>query len=330
MKTCYNIVGDYMSSNDFKIFKAALINNDKSLFDTIEKADLHTHATLSSNRKIFLKFFPNKTLEIFKKNNNINSLSLFIKNNIIDITTTREGQLKLLECTILTAIQDGVRTLDTSVDYRHIYQLYNNNIKQYIYELKKIKNIYKDKIIINYDIGISRNAYKKNDYIFIKKLIKSNVFNVIDIYGDELSKPIKIFKKIYRFAEKNKLILKAHVGEFGNAKDIYKAINILHLNEVQHGISIIQNKKVMRYAKKHNIIFNISTISNLKLKRINNIKNHPIREMFDYGLIVTINTDDELIFENSLFDEYYILYKNNIFSIEELNKIRLNSLKKVN
>ena len=54
----------------------------------------------------------------------------------------------------------------------------------------------------------------------------------------------------------------------------------------------------------------------------------PIKEMFEFGLNVTINTDDQLIFENSLFDEYYLLYKNKIFTIKELNKIRLNSLKK--
>ena len=95
---------------------------------------------------------------------------------------------------------------------------------------------------------------------------------------------------------------------------------------IQHGISIIENVKIMRYAKKKNIQFNVCPISNLKLKRIDDIKKHPIKRMFDFGLNVTLNTDDQLIFENSLFDEYYLLYKNNIFSIEELNKIRLNSL----
>ena len=55
---------------------------------------------------------------------------------------------------------------------------------------------------------------------------------------------------------------------------------------------------------------------------------HPVREMFDFGLNITINTDDQLIFENSLFDEYLLLYKNKIFTIEELNLIRINSLKK--
>ena len=251
----------------------------------------------------------------------------FIKNNLIDITTTREGQLKLFECTILTAINDGITILDTSVDYRLIYEVYNNDVDLYIDDLLNLKNKYKNKLVINFDIGISRNAYQKKHFYFMIHLIKSGIFNGIDIFGDEKSKPIYLFKNIYRIAKKNNLILKAHVGEFGSAKDIYKAIKNLNLNVIQHGISIVENKKIMKYAKKNNILFNVCPISNLKLKRISNIKNHPIKEMFDFGLNITINTDDQLIFENSLFDEYYLLYKNKIFTIEELNSIRLNSLK---
>lgn len=48
--------------------------------------------------------------------------------------------------------------------------------------------------------------------------------------------------------------------------------------------------------------------------------------MYEYGLKVTINTDDQLIFENSLFDEYSLLFNEKVFSIEQLNEIRINSL----
>lgn len=317
-----------MKDENFIKFKKSLLDSNKKLFNEIPKADLHTHAVLSSNRTFFYKIFPNKNLDTFKESENIASLSQYIKNNIIDITTTREGQLKLFECTILTAIDDGITILDTSVDYRLVYEVYNNNVDLYIKDLLKLKNKYQKKLVINFDIGISRNAYQKNQYDLIIQLIKSGVFSGIDIFGDEKSKPIHIFKKIYRIAEKNKLTLKAHVGEFGSAKDIYKAIKTLHLHVVQHGISIIENKKIMKYAKKRNILFNVCPISNLKLKRVSNIKLHPLKDMFDFGLNVTINTDDQLIFENSLFDEYYLLFKNNVFTIEELNLIRLNSLKK--
>lgn len=316
-----------MKDTELQQLALSLKENDKEIFNQIKKTDLHTHALLSCNRNTLKKYYPDKTIQEFKINNSIYSLSQFIKDNLLDITTTKEGQLTLFECTIITAIEDGITILDTSIDYRLVYEAYQNDIKKFINDLKQLKNKYKHKITINYDLGISRNAYKPKHKHIIHTLIKSKIFHGIDLFGDELSQPITLFKNIYKNAKRHNLILKAHIGEFGTAYDIYKAIKTLHLDVVQHGISIVNNRNIMKYAKNKRIIFNICPTSNLKLQRIKNIKEHPIKEMYNYGLIVTINTDDQLIFENSLFDEYKLLYKNNLFTIEELNNIRLYALK---
>ncbi len=313
-----------MITNNFNLFKKSLESNDKHLFDIVPKCDLHTHALLSSNRKLFELYY-NRKLDTFIPNDSIQSISNFIKNNIIEISTTKVGQLKLFECSILTAIDDGVCILDTSVDYRLVFEVYDNNINNYINDLYHLKNKYKDKIKINFDLGISRNAYKEEDEKIIISLIKSKVFNGIDLFGDELSKPITVFKNIYDIAKKYNLILKAHVGEFGTAEDIIEAIKILNIQVVQHGIAIVNNVDAMKFAREHNIIFNVCPISNLKLKRVSDIKNHPIKTMLANNLKVTINTDDQLIFENSLFDEYNLLYKNNVLSINQLYEILQNS-----
>ena len=313
--------------NDFETFKLALIKNDKELFKKIAKGDLHNHALLGSNRKQFNKKYPNKNLEHFEFESDISSLSRYIKNNIIDISTTSLGQLTLFECTILSALEDGITILEMSVDYRLVFEAYNNNFKKYVDDLMTLKNKYKTKIQLSYDLGISNNAYNVEHEIIILKLIDSGIFGCIDIYGDETAKPFKVFKNIYKYAKKKNMKLKAHVGEFGSAKDIYKAIRVLHLDVVQHGINIVNSKKIMKYAKKKNIQFNICPISNIKLNRIESVKNHPIKTMYDFGLKVTINTDDQLIFENSLFDEYNLLYKEKVFTIEQLNEIRLNSIR---
>ena len=308
-----------------ELFIKSIETKDFELFQKCPKTNLHTHALLSSNRDYFKDYY-HRDLEIFIKNDNIASLSQFIKNNIIDISTTIEGQLNLFQLTIKTAIYNGVTRLDTSVDYRLVKELYNGNYKKYIDDLNEIKNMYKDQIIVNFDLGISRNAYNENDYDIIINLLNTNFFYGIDLFGDELAKDINTFKDIYMCAKKNKMILKAHVGEFGDAQSILEAIDILNLDVVQHGINIVNDIQVLEKVKKKNIIFNVCPISNLYLKRIDDIKKHPIRKMFDSGLIVTINTDDELIFNNSLFDEYITLYQNNVFNATELNKIRNNSL----
>ena len=311
--------------NELELMNLAFKENNKKYFDQLKKSDLHNHALLGSNRKVFNEFFPTYHLSHFETSNNIKSLSLFIKNNIILLSKTKEGQIKLFECTILTAINDGITHLDISVDYRNAIYMYKH-FNDYVKDLKKLKDKYKQQIKINYDLGISRESFEIEHESTIINLIKSKIFNGIDLYGDELSKPIDLFVKIYQTAQKFELCRKAHVGEFGTAQDIYIAIKLLHLNTIQHGIAIISDQQIMRYAKEKNIQFNICPTSNILLSRITDIKNHPIKEMFNFGLKVTINTDDQLIFERSLFDEYMLLYSNKVFNIEELNIIRINSL----
>lgn len=313
----------------FELFNESLINENKNLFDSLKKTNLHAHALLSSNQKNFMNEFhrPMKNCEVLSNYQNFDKC---IKDNLSELIANKESQLKLYELSILTAIDDGVSVFDISVDYKSVYRIFDGSICNYINEMKKLKDKYKNKIILNYDLGINREGYMKEHNYLIKKLIESKIFNGIDLIGDELSKSLNNFKKIYKIAKNNNLVLKAHIGEYGDAKSIKKAIKILKLNEIQHGISIVNNEKIMKYAKKKNIIFNVCISSNLVLLNNININNHPIRKMYDYGLKVTINTDDELIFNSSLFSEYLLLYKNEIFNSKELYEILNNGLKLYN
>lgn len=308
-----------------KLFINSIEQKNFELFKKCPKGNLHTHALLSSNRKYFFKYYK-RNLKQFMKSDNIFSLTEFIKDNILDITITPEGQLKLFELTIQTAILNGVTVLDTSVDYRSVLNFYNNDVSKYISDLNNLKNKYSKEIKINFDLGIARNAYNESHESIIIELIKTNFFSGIDLFGDELSKDISIFKNIYLEAKNNNMILKAHVGEFGNAEDVLVAIETLNLDVIQHGIAVVEDNEILKKVKDKNVIFNVCPISNLHLNRVKDIKKHPIKKMFDEGLKVTINTDDELIFNNSLFDEYMLLYKNNVFNAIELNEIRKNSL----
>lgn len=310
---------------DFELFVKSLQDKDFNLFKKIKKTNLHNHALLSANQNIFYKHFKRKIPD-FIKATNISSFNDFVNINLIDLIRNKKTQFELYELSILTAIESGITIFDMCVDYKTVYKLFDNSISNYVKEIQKLKKKYSKKIILHVDLGISRNSYKKEDYKLIKQLIDTREFNGIDLYGDELSKDIRVFKKIYRYAKKKKLILKAHVGEFGNANSIKRAIKVLKLNMVQHGISIVNNKNVIKYAKKKKVIFNVSITSNILLSRVNDVKNHPIRKMFDSGLIVTINTDDELIFNSSLFNEFVLLYENNIFNCRELYKIIQNGL----
>ena len=62
------------------------------------------------------------------------------------------------------------------------------------------------------------------------------------------------------------------------------------------------------------------------LGRVTSLSEHPIRELVDAGVIVTINTDDVLVFGQSVSDEFHNLYSAGLFTATELDQIRLNGL----
>ncbi|MBN1969720.1 MAG: hypothetical protein JXR48_07830 [Candidatus Delongbacteria bacterium] len=120
--------------------------------------------------------------------------------------------------------------------------------------------------------------------------------------------------------------MKVHVGEFGVASDIVEVIDLLELDEIHHGIAAVNSKKCMNFIRENRIILNICPMSNIMLQRVKNYSSHPTRKLYDARINVTINTDDLTIFNAIISDEYINLYRNDVFSIDELNQIRIGGL----
>ena len=122
------------------------------------------------------------------------------------------------------------------------------------------------------------------------------------------------FKRIFRMAQEKGLLLKAHVGEFGTAELVQRAVEELELNQVQHGIAAASSPQIMKWLADHRIQLNVCPTSNVLLSRVADYPSHPIHKLYDYGVKVTVNSDDMIIFDQSVSDE--------------LNAIRENALSK--
>ncbi len=157
----------------------------------------------------------------------------------------------------------------------------------------------------------------------IDQFLELNYFKSMDIFGDEFAVPA--FKKIFRKAKDKGLILKAHVGEFGTDELVRQAAEELELDQIQHGIAAARSPQVMRWLSDHHIQLNICPTSNILLSRAESYQTHPIRTLYDHGIKVTINSDDMIIFDQSVSEEFFNLYQAGLFNAEELNEIRENA-----
>ena len=62
------------------------------------------------------------------------------------------------------------------------------------------------------------------------------------------------------------------------------------------------------------------------LGRVSSLAEHPIRKLYDAGVKVTVNTDDVLVFGQSVSEELINLYRAGLFGAAELDDLRQNGL----
>lgn len=308
-------------------FIEALEKGDLEAIRKIPKADLHNHFVLGGSRE----FIKDKTgYEIYPITSPLNSMremdawsSKYIGNRF----NTPEGRRLLIEATFIQAKRDGVKVLEIGEDVWGLGEFFQNDIKELINAFQEANNRVAPEIELRLQIGLSRHC--SIDYLMecLSHFWGHKEFYSIDLYGDELAQPIENFVPIYEKAAENGLVLKAHVGEWGNAQDIITAIEVLHLDEIQHGIAAIQDRKAIDYLVENNIRLNITPSSNFLLGRVKDLKTHPIATLYRSGVDVTIGSDDILIFDSDVSKEYLRLYQCGFLTAEELDDIRKNGLR---
>ncbi|MCR5290197.1 MAG: adenosine deaminase [Treponema sp.] len=163
------------------------------------------------------------------------------------------------------------------------------------------------------------------------KLFKANInehFIGIGLGGAEQKGPAKDFAPVYDQAIKDGVHVVAHAGEDVGPESMWDAINYLHVERIGHGITSIQDPKLIAYLAEKQLPLEVCPTSNTFTKKIvTEMKKHPIRQLFDAGVHVTVNTDDPVFFKVSLTDELWNLHTELHFSMEEINTLIQNAFK---
>ena len=208
-----------------------------------------------------------------------------------------------------------------------MYNYHINPLAKVFHE--KISEIKENKgITVKLLMDVSRtfgceNAMK--NYNLLKQFPCEDIIG-IGLGGAESKGPAKDFAPVYEQAIKDGFKVVAHAGEDVGPESIWDAINFLHVQRIGHGVTAIQDEKLMEELVKTQLPVEICITSNTFTKKIvKEAKDHPIRQFFDKGMLVTVNTDDPVFFKTTLLDELWICHKNLKFTMEEIKKLIENS-----
>jgi len=291
----------------------------------LPKGDLHNHCLLGGRRPILERHYGKKLKPLKVIEPGLSSLNNWVINEYRPFLMIPGSFEKGVEAAFVQAVSDGVTRLEMSIDV--LFARNFNITPEHIVEtLTSCHQKFAPGIVFIPELGLPRTRSLQSLRAGFESFLTFDYFKSIDLYDDEQAAPASNFIEIYRFAKSLGMKCKAHAGEFGSADSVQEAVEVLELDAVQHGIGAADSPSVMKWLAKHQVPLNVCPASNIRLKRVRSYKTHPLRTLMDHGVKVTINTDDVLLFGNGVSEQYVKLFRTGMFTREELETIRQNSL----
>lgn len=148
----------------------------------------------------------------------------------------------------------------------------------------------------------------------------------IGIGGSEQTFPAGPYADVYREAKRRGFRLTAHAGEVAGADSIRSAVEDLGAERIGHGVRAYEDPEVVAMLKDRGIPLEMCIISNSKTGVCPSVKDHPIKDYFRQGLVVTVSSDDPSMFSSTLTDEYLALVRDLGFTLDEVKRVALNAV----
>ena len=146
----------------------------------------------------------------------------------------------------------------------------------------------------------------------------------IGLGGIESQGPAEQFKDLYRKAADRGLRLTVHAGETTGPESVWAALNI-GAERIGHGLSIPHDPELLEILAQRQVPVEVCISSNLRTGVCKALHEHPVKVMFENGIMITLNTDDPEMFQTTLNHEYEIAQQEFGFSEEHLRELARNS-----
>ncbi|PKP05534.1 MAG: adenosine deaminase [Bacteroidetes bacterium HGW-Bacteroidetes-5] len=118
----------------------------------------------------------------------------------------------------------------------------------------------------------------------------------VGLDSSEVGHPPAKFRNVFEAALKEGFLTVAHAGEEGPAEYVWEAIDLLKVSRIDHGNRSISNPDLINEIIDREIPLTMCPLSNQKLKVEKDLTQHPLKEMLNKGIIVTVNSDDPAYF----------------------------------
>lgn len=149
----------------------------------------------------------------------------------------------------------------------------------------------------------------------------------IGLDSAEVGNPPSKFTELYEIAKANGLVRVAHAGEEGPPEYVREALDVLDVFRIDHGIRAMEDPELVARLAEEQIPLTVCPLSNVRLKAVASIGEHPLKKMLDAGLNVCVNSDDPPYFGGYVDDNFRAVMAALGLSRDDLATLARNSIR---
>ncbi len=147
----------------------------------------------------------------------------------------------------------------------------------------------------------------------------------VGLDSSELGHPPEKFARVFARCRELGLQLVAHAGEEGPPQYITTSLDLLQVARIDHGVACTQDPELVARLVKEQIPLTVCPLSNLKLKVVNDMQKHNLRQLLDLGIVATVNSDDPAYFGGYVVDNYVATFEALDLQISHAKQLARNS-----
>jgi adenosine deaminase len=142
-----------------------------------------------------------------------------------------------------------------------------------------------------------------------------------DLAGSEDGHPAKLHRAAFQLVIDNNINCTAHAGESFGPDSIHQALHKCGAHRIGHGTRLRENGDLLNYVNDHRVPLEICPTSNVQTRVAASWETHPVDFYVDYGLRVTINTDNRLMSETTVTRELHLCHRHFDWSLATIKEI---------
>jgi adenosine deaminase len=185
-----------------------------------------------------------------------------------------------------------------------------------------------EKLGISYRLIMSFLRHLSEDSAFqtlAESMPYQSWITAVGLDSSEKGHPPTQFERVFAKAKENGFLTVAHAGEEGPPEYVWEALDLLHVSRIDHGNRSLEDPLLINKLANLKMPLTVCPLSNLKLKVVHDMAQHPLKEMLGKGIMATVNSDDPAYFGGYINENYLAVANALNLSKEQLAQLARNS-----